>query len=296
MQPLSYPSHVVPKLTLDCLDLKDDLLEKIHAEQVARPAGYTSKIFWDVIEVVSDILGSLESFDQISGDRKHRTALRLVEILMLRCSSLNEYLGRLLTICAPADQSGLKQARDAMSVCLGQGIKVPINKIKHNGFSLAPIVLTNGVAQVLGFVVYGPLENGVSGPLSHSKKHGGGTPEGYSLPLFMRTVIAMIFRMTDIASKRLSEWGSYELGKVTSQKLNPNTARVMELPNILDRLNSLPFHGFMGEHNQRAPRFSVVDGTLNMQMARVHRLRGRVSVHFQVTSVSGQEQLPYWKG
>lgn len=301
MQTLSYLNHVVPKLSVDDIALAEDAVAKINRAQIARPGTFIAKTYWDVVETLADMLDILEvrSPDIQDRDRKHRSVLRLSEILMLRCTSLSDYLGQLLTACAPSHvDDELKQCRQAIVERLGRNVRVPINKTKHDGFTLAPIVLTNGMASVPGFVVYGPLQDGLSGPLSFSRKHGGGTPEGFSLPLFMRQVLANIFAMTDIARDQLRKWDSIDTNADTALAQNPNVERVASLSWILDRLNAQPFYGFEGEHTTRSPKFLIADGTLCMQSAQTKRLRGKVNVNFQLPYIhaGAKFQMPYWKG
>jgi hypothetical protein len=301
MQALSYPNHVVPKLSVDDVTFAEATVAKINRAQIARPGTFIAKTYWDVVETLADMLDILEtrSPDIQDRDRRHRSVLRLSEILMLRCTSLSDYLGQLLIACASSSvDDELKQCRQAIAERLGRNVRVPINKTKHDGFTLAPIVLTNGMASVPGFVVYGPLQDGLSGPLSFSRKHGAGTPEGFSLPLFMRQVLANIFAMTDIARERLTSWGSIDTSQDAALAQNPNVERVASLSGVLDRLNAQPFYGFEGEHTTRSPKFLIAEGTLCMQLAQTKRLRGRVIVNFQVPSVhaGAKFQMPYWKG
>lgn len=300
MQALSHPNHVVPKLSVDDVALAEATVAKINRAQIARPGTFIAKTYWDVVETLADMLDSLEAYspDIQDRDRKHRSVLRLAEILMLRCTSMNDYLGHLLTACVPEGSDGeLKQCQQAIGDRLGRNIRIPINKTKHNGFTLAPIVLTNGMASVPGFVVYGPLQDGLSGPLSFSRKHGGGTPEGFSLPLFMRQVLATIFAMTDIARDQLGRWGSIDTSSNTALAQNPNVERVASLSGMLDRLNAQPFYGFEGEHSTRSPKFLIAEGTLCMQSVQTKRLRGKVNVNFQLPYVhaGAKFQMPYWK-
>lgn len=223
--------------------------------------------------------------------------LRHTELLMLRCTSLNDYLKKLLTACAPASaKKELDRSCDAIEARLGRSIKVPINKIKHDGFTLAPIVLTNGIASVPGFVVYGPLTDGIAGPLSYSEKHGAGTSDGYSLPLFMRRVFTLIFEMSDLARDQLLKWGVIDKPLDAAKVHNPNDARIKALPAVLERLNALPTHGFQGEQLTRSPVFQIKDGTLAMQQVRTRVLRGTVRVQFELPAVQAGSsfQMPYW--
>jgi hypothetical protein len=301
MQALSYPSHVIPKLSVDEVALTEDTVAKINLAQIARPGTFIAKTYWDLVETLADMLDILEMHppDTQDRDRKHRSVLRLAEILMLRCTSMSDYLGQLLTACVPSGvDDELKRCRRAIAERLGRNLRVPINKTKHDGFTLAPIVLTNGMASVPGFVVYGPLQDGLSGPLSFSRRHGAGTAEGFSLPLFMRQGFANIFAMTDIARDQLTKWGSIARAPDAALAQNPNVERVASLSGVLDRLNAQPFYGFEGEHTTRSPKFLITEETLCMQLVQTKRLRGKVNVNFQIPSVHAGEkfQMPYWKG
>lgn len=299
MKELSYTNHVVPKLSVDGVAFTTEATAKLDDKQLAHPGSLLAKIYWDVTEVLTDMLDILEAPSSSSqeADRRHRAVLRHAEILMLRCTSLNDYLKKLLSACVPNDsKNGLEQCSAAIETRLGKNIKVPINKIKHDGFTLAPIALTNHVASVLGFVVYGPLPNGVTGPLSFSGKHGAGTPEGYSLPLFMRRVLALTFEMTDLARDQLLKWGAIIPSAETAKAHNPNDVRIEALPALLERLNALPHHGFQGEHTARSPIFQIKEGTMTMQTIPTRRLRGTVKVEFQIPAVDAGStlQMPYW--
>ena len=300
MKDLSYPNHVVPKLSVDGAALTGKASALLDEKQLADPASLLAKIYWDVVEVLVDMLDLLDGSRELPehADRKHRAVLRLVEILMLRCSSQNDYLRKLLDALAPAGTSKeLDRCRAAIEARLGRGIRVPINKTKHDGFTLAPIVLTNGVASVPGFVVYGPLPDRVTGPLSHSTKHGAGTPEGYSLPLFMRRVLLLIFEMADLAHDQLLKWGAIVKSVDAAKLHNPNDVRINALPGLLERLNALPKHGFAGEQIVRTPMFQIKNGTLVVQQVPTKKLRGTVRVEFQIPAVSAGSslQMPYWR-
>lgn len=299
MKELSYANHVVPKLSIDGVAFAIEAVAKLNDKQVAHPGSLLAKIYWDVIEVLTDMLDILEapSASSQAADRRHRAVLRHAEILMLRCTSLNDYLRKLLSACAPDDaERELNQCCAAIETRLGKNIKIPINKTKHDGFTLAPITLTNGVASVPGFVVYGPLPDGATGPLSFSAKHGANTPEGYSLPLFMRRALALTFEMTDLARDQLLKWGAITPSAETAEAHNPNDVRIEELFALLERLNGLPHHGFQGEHTVRSPMFQVKERTMTMQMVPTRRLRGTVKVEFQIPAVHAGSpfQMPYW--
>lgn len=298
MRELSYANHVVPKLSVDGTAFTSEAFALLVEHQLAHPASLLAKIYWDVIEILGDMLDLLEERGESSQvDRRHRAVLRLAEILMLRCTSQNDYLKKLLEACAPPGmKKELSQCRAAIEARLGKGIRVPINKIKHDAFTLAPIVLRNGVVSVPGFVVYGPLPGGASGPLSRSIKHGAGTPEGYSLPLFMRRVMALIFEMSDLAREQLLKWGVIPESFDPAKAHNPNDERIRALPGLLERLNALPHHGFEGE-TERSPAFQIKEGTLVMQQIRTKKLRGTVRVEFQIPAAheGSSLQMPYWQ-
>lgn len=299
MRELSYPGHVVPKLSVDGHALPTDILALLDREHLAHPSSLLAKIYWDVVEILADML------DVISGsglgppltDPKHRTVLRHAELLMIRCTSLNEYLGKLLTVCAPPGaRPELARCRAAMANQLGRDIRVPINKVKHDGFTLAPMTMTNPVASVPGFVVYGPVGDGTAGPLSFSKKHGSDTREGYSLPLFMRRAFALLFELTDLALEPLARWGAVRSDTESRKAHNPNDARIQTLPGVVDRLNALPRHGFPGEHETPSPIFGLGQNSLFMELGRTKRLRGHVRVQFQIPALhqGAVIQMPFW--
>ena len=299
MKELSYTNHVVPKLSVDGVAFTTEATAKLDDKQLAHPGSLLAKIYRDVIEVLTDMLDILEAPSASSQvtDRGHRAVLWHAEILMLRCTSLNDYLRKLLSASAPSNaEKELNQCCAAIETRLGKNIKIPINKTKHDGFTLAPITLTNGVASVPGFVVYGPLPNGATGPLSFSAKHGANTPEGYSLPLFMRRVLAITFEMTDLARDQLLKWGAITPSAEAAKAHNPNDVRIEELLASLERLNALPHHGFQGEHSVRSPMFEVKEGTMTMQMIPTRRLRGTVRVEFQIPAIHAGSsfQMPYW--
>lgn len=300
MKELSHPNHVVPKLSIDGASLTPEALSRIDTKQIARPASLLAKIYWDIVEILDDMLDLLDALND-SGEassRKHRAALRHAELMMLRCTSLNDYLRKLLAACAPENgKKDLDQCCNAIEARLGRSIKVPLNKIKHDGFTLALIMLTNGVASVPGFVVYGPLPDGAAGPLARSAKHGAGTSEGYSLPLFMRRVLALVFEMSDLARDQLLKWGAINKPLDAAEAHNPNDVRIKSLPATLERLNALPVHGFKGEEQTRSPVFQIQDGTLTMQQIRTKSLKGTVRVHFELPAVQAGSSfyMPYWK-
>jgi hypothetical protein len=258
-----------------------------------------AKLYWDVVEILADMLDLLAGARLGSPltDPKHRAVLRHAELLMLRCMSLHEYLGELLTTCAPASaKHELGGCRKALANQFGRDIRVPLNKVKHNGFTLAPITMTNPVTSVPGFVVHGPVGEGIAGPLPFSEKHGANTREGYSLPLFMRWAFALLFELTDLALEPLVRWEAIRSDADTQKAYNPNDARIKTLPGVLDRLNALPRHGFPGEHETPSPMFDLGHGSLFIELSRTKKLRGRVTVQFQIPAIhqGAVVQVPFW--
>lgn len=299
MRELSYPGHVVPKLSVDGHALPSDTLTLLDREHLAHPSSLLAKLYWDVVEILDDMLDLLAGTGLGSPltDPKHRAVLRHAELLMLRSMSLHEYLGELLITCAPASaKHELGACRKALANQFGRDIRVPLNKVKHNGFTLAPITMTNPVTSVPGFVVHGPIGEGMAGPLSFSEKHGANTREGYSLPLFMRRAFALLFELTDLALEPLVRWGAIRSDAETRKAHNPNDARMKTLPGVVERLNALPRHGFMGEHETPSPVFDLGYNSLFMELGRTKKLRGHVRLQFQIPAIhqGAVIQMPYW--
>ncbi|WP_426699894.1 hypothetical protein ACPPVV_10800 [Rhodanobacter sp. Col0626] len=78
MKELSYTNHVVPKLSVDGVAFTTEATAKLDNKQLAHPGSLLAKIYWDVIEILTDMLELLEapSASPQVADRKHRAVLR----------------------------------------------------------------------------------------------------------------------------------------------------------------------------------------------------------------------------
>jgi hypothetical protein len=103
--------------------------------------------------------------------------------------------------------------------------------------------------------------------------------------------------MTDLAHDQLLKWGAIAKSVDTAKAHNPNDERINALPDLLNRLNALPQHGFDGEQIVRTPIFQIKNGTLVVQQVPTKKLRGTVRVEFQIPAVRAGSslQMPYWR-
>lgn len=302
MKQLSANGSPLPMLALRALNLASEFVAVLDRNKVAHPATRIAESFWSVTERLHEMLTALD-FGGLDGQaeaRRKRSILGNMELLMHRCAALNDYLGVLMWTLLPSTP-GRKKNRDAdaakrrLDTHINRLYKMPINLIKHDGFGLSWIEMSLGELATHGYMVAGPIGDGVQGPVKFRRPERD-DPEGYSFALTLREVLPSLYQMCAIAEEALANAGILP----TATKLSSTTrdARSSLLIETLELLNQLPLHGFPDEHRIRVPIFSLQGDAVTVRTAPLRKLPGTFRIQSELRSVrpGGTYKMPYWQG
>ncbi|MEC3889782.1 hypothetical protein [Xanthomonas campestris] len=310
MKNLSYDRSPLPPLVIRSSELTLDLIAALDRSNVAHPTSRISDSFWAVVEQLHEMLVALDfgSLDAQSRDRRKRSILGNMELLMHRLAALNDYLGNLIRTLLPI-APGQKKNREAEAAKhrlddqVNRFYKMPINFIKHDGFGLSWIEMNFGDLVTHGYIVTGPIGGGVQGPIKF-RRPGRDDPDGYSFALTLREVLAAFYQMCATTEEVLGKAGVLTAASkekpsaVNGKKSVVDDVRSILLSETLELLNQLPFRGFPDEHQIRVPVFSMRDVTVMTRTSPLRKLPGAFQIQSELRSVrgGGRYQLPYWRG
>ena len=303
MKQLSGARSPLPSLVLRASDLSPELVATLDRSNVAHPTSKIADSFWTLIEQLDDMLISLDfgSLDGKSQAHRKRSILSGTELLMHRCAALNDYLG-VLARTLLTSTSAQKKSQEAQSAKrrlddqINRLFKMPINFIKHDGFCLSWIEMSLGDLVTHGYMVAGPIGDGVQGPIKF-RRSGRDDPEGYSFALTLREVLPAFYLMCATVEDVLGRAGVLPTAGNEKQPATRD-ARSVLLSETLELLNHLPFRGFPDEHRVRVSVFSLQDGAVVARTSPLRKLPGTFRVRSEIRSVRGGSsyRLPYWSG
>lgn len=299
MKQISANASPLPRLAISGSTLEASVLGRIDEVPTARPAAYVTGVFWSFIELLYDTLRAFD-FDSLEGQEaatRKRALLSNVELLMHRCSSMNDYLGKLMYAALPAEGKKNKSAysvKKRLDYRIERLCKVPINLVKHEGFQLCWLEMRQGLIATHGYCVTGP----VGGQQCASVKYrpsDAGSPEGYSFALILRDLLLAMFDMTDIAEAALADAGLFD-AEVNPGKLTD--ARQAHLEQMLTLLNGLPLKGFPDEHGVRVPIYWLKLGAMYVTTKPLQMLAGTFRIQTELATVTPGMgyRLPYFRG
>lgn len=302
MKRLSADGSPLPTLALRAINLAPEFVAVLNRNKVAHPASKIAETFWSVTEQLHEMLTALDfsSLDGQAEARRKRSILGNMELLMHRCAALNDYLSVLMRTLLPSTP-GQKKNRDAnaakrrLDAHINRLYKMPVNLIKHDGFGLSWIEMSLGDLATHGYMVTGPIGDGMQGPVKFLRPERN-DPEGYSFALTLREVLPALYRMCAIAEEALANVGI--LPTATKPSSGASDVRGSLLVETLELLNQLPLRGFPDEHRIRVPLFSLQDDAVAARTAPLHALPGTFRVQSELRSVrqGGTYKMPYWRG
>lgn len=210
-------------------------------------------------------------------------------------SSFAEYLVSILRALGEirGQQKLSKAAAQKISQLINQQFKVPINKIKHDGFALGWLSITHdGQAPVHGFAVNGLIEPRTFG--SASFRFPNAIAEGYSFALFLRRATEAPYELCDVVESAVRQIYRDEL---RDKETLPSFLGSNALAEVVARqLSYMPFIGFPNEHMARVPELGFASGALLILRTRMLRFpKGAYTVSSYLIPRQGYTyKLPYW--
>lgn len=245
----------------------------------------------------------LEKMDEIAqhtidvDEPDQARVLKATTELMYEISTGTEYLRSILG--ALASHKGMEKKISHLAVktidrLAALEFKVPLNKIKHEGFELAWVTLVpDGKKPVHGFTVNGLVRPKVIGSGHH--RFGKALSEGYSFSLFLRRAIEVFFLQCQQVEEAVRTMFAKELQSAPGQPAEGGPQQMAR--RVVERLALLTFDGFQNEHLQRVSELAFVDGSI--VIVRTRMLRFKVSgytVRSHVVARGGHAfQLPFWQ-
>lgn len=299
MKQLSADHSPLPKLAARGWSLEPDVLKRLAAKMTPDPSLYIREAFWGFTELLHQILKSLD-FSGLDGqelERHKRSVLSSVEVLMHRCAALNDYLGKLLlhSLSTTTKKNKIAEAaKERLDTQIDRLYKIPINLVKHYGFSLRWVEMSQSSLRTDGYTVTGPIAENVYGPMKFRARKAAGT-EGYSFAVSLRQIFPAIYLMCDIAEDALAGEGLF--GSREPQSL-PQDVRNDLLSPTLSLLNQLPLYGFPDEHQVEVPIFEIHGSAVMARSRRVRMLPGIFKIQTELGSAQAGTgfKLPYWRG
>lgn len=298
MKQLSSNGTPLPRLVMRTSNLAPDTVALLDRKQLAHPSARIAESFWSVTEQLHEMLTALDfsGLDREALVRRKRSVLSGMELLMHRSAAVNDYLGGLMRVLLPSEEGQKNRDADAAKRRLDAHVnriyKMPINMIKHDGFSLSWIEMSLGDLSTHGYMVAGPIGDGVHGPVKF-RRPGRDDPEGYSFALTLREVLPALYQMCAIAEEAVEKAG------LLAPVAEPSIARDIRaglLTQTLELLNQLPFRGFPDEHQVRVPVFSLQEGAVMARTSPLRKLPGSFQIQSELRSVrkGGTYKVPYW--
>ena len=290
----------LPQLAVRASGLGHELMAVLDRSMVAHPSARVAESFWSVTEQLHEMLTALD-FCGLDGQalaRRRRSILGSMELLMHRCAALNDYFGVLMRTLLRSEQGQKSRNADAAKRRLDAHVnrlyKMPINLVKHDGFGLSWIEMGLGGLSTHGYMVAGPIGDGVHGPVKF-RRPGRDDPEGYSFALTLREVLPAVYQMCAIVEEALEDAGLLTPAWKTSP--SGRDVRGSLLPETLELLNQLPLRGFPDEDKARVPVFSLQGGAVMIRTTPLRKLPGSFRIQSELRSVrqGGTYKMPYWQ-
>lgn len=171
--------------------------------------------------------------------------------------------------------------------------KIPVNLIKHSGFGMTWVDMSQGNTGTSGYCVSGPVAERTYAP-SKFRASAGDNPEAYSFAYALRECFISIYDMADITENALTHAGLLQRSAV---EFKLKDARREQLQEMLNRLNCLPLNGFPDEHGARVPAFSLEGEALYATTRALRQLPGTFHIKTELRNVDiGMSyKLPYFR-
>lgn len=282
---------VLPRL-VGLLDaLSDSLGSAIDDALVSEPAYELPQRIYRVFELISEAAAAVS----IAQEPDRDLVLHKVQQLMNEIASLAEYLSSVLRVAG--ENMGAEKFIKSTSQKLGQLInvqfKVPLNKIKHEGFALGWLTITHdGQVPLHGFAVNGLIERKTIGPASF--RFPNAIAEGYSFAFFLRRATVSLYELCDLVDAAIRHLYSAELGRKGVTTSRPGSLPPAEA--VVRELSFMPFQGFPNEHMNKVPELGIVGNEMVLLRTRMLRFaNGPHTVQTYIIARKGYTfRLPYW--
>lgn len=284
-------NSVFPRLVGLMNTLSDSAGTALDSALVHAPTYELPRQFERLLELIAEIAGSITSAGTIDQD----AVLHDVEQLMHSISSFAEYLGSILRTLGEhkGQQKYSKVAAQKISQLINQQFKVPINKIKHEGFTLGWLSITHdGRAPVHGFAVNGLIERKTFG--SASFRFPSAIAEGYSFSLFLRRAVETPYELCEVVDSAVRFLYRDELRE---KEISPSPQGSKALAEVLAKqISYMPFTGFPNEHMTHVPEIGLDEESLLIVRTRMLRFpKGAYTVSSHMVARKGYTfKLPYW--
>lgn len=288
---LGGPNSVLPSLVGLMMTLSDSAGAALDDALVHAPTYELPRQLQRLMELTASIAGSIANVEAINQD----SVLQDVERLMHATSSFAEYLGSILKTLGEhkGQQKYVRSPTQKINQLINQQFKVPINKIKHEGFALGWLSITHdGQAPVHGFAVHGLIDRKTFG--SASSRFPSAIAEGYSFSLFLRRAIETPYELCDVVESAIRSLYRDEL---RHKDISPPPQGPTALATTLaQKLSYIPFSGFPNEHMAHVSELAMENETLLVVRARLLRFpKSAYTVSSTLIARQGYTfKLPYW--
>lgn len=288
----------LPRLSALVAELPEQAVESIQQELLPAPNHEIGYRFARVLRWVADILCQLpqtRSSKADSAESARQKILEVTELIMHELSAFAEYLSKVLKVLASGDKQSEKTAQAIGKRLLYEVVhlfRLPINKVKHDGYRLTWIEANYNETVISGFSVYGPIGLRETGPATFHPK-APDIAEGYSFALFLRNAVQGLYRLCAIAEEALPA----TLKLSVNQRGTHSPKLVEPMTSVLPMLAALPRMGFPGEN-----KHELCELIMDNQAVRVLRTfklaplkpRARITAHLTVVAPGHSLKIPFW--
>lgn len=295
MKPISSQNSPVPRLVILSRNLDEATNAKLDTALVARPTAHLSGAYWAVVELLDCILVAISEGGEEATPNAKRLILNNVELLLHRCTAFGDYLGQVLFFALPHIGKKNKAAsaiNDRIEYRITKLCRLPVNLIKHSGFGMTWIEMSQGATRTSGYCVAGPVAERMYAP-SKFRTTTAENPEAYSFAYALRELFLSVYDMADIAEAALSQ---ADLLQQSTMESGLKDARQAQLQGMVDRLNALPLFGFPDEHGARVPIFSLEREMLLVTTKPLRQLPSTFRIQTELRNVQAGTtyKLPYF--
>lgn len=295
---VSAEGSVLPRLSEVIAAMPAHHLEKIEEELLPNPNHEIRYRFSRVLRWVAEVLCQLpltRSSHHVVAEASRQKVLELTELIMHEVSSFAEYLAKVIKIITAGDKRAEKAAQSLGKRLANEVVhlfRLPINKVKHDGYRLTWCEAKHNETVIGGFSVYGQIGIRTTGPATFHPK----TPdiaEGYSFALFLRNAVEGLYHLCDIAETGIP--GELKGGRKSTATSTENLLGTMR--EVLTLLPALPHMGFPGENRHELCEL-FLDGH-TVRVFRTFRLSplkpsARFTTHLPVVAAGHSLKLPFW--
>ncbi|MBS0355495.1 MAG: hypothetical protein JSR83_16545 [Proteobacteria bacterium] len=295
---MSEEGSPLPRLSTLMAELPERFIEAIEEALLPTPSYEIGYRFERILRWVADILYQLpltQSSYTVTAESSRQKALEVTELIMHELSTFAEYLSKVLRTLAAGDEQLEKAAQTTGRRLTNEVVhlfKLPINKVKHDGYKLTWCEAKYNETVILGFSVYGPVAARTAGPATFHPKSPD-IAEGYSFALFLRNTVRGLYRLCEIAESGVPSALTRE--NTQPSALYPGVLEPMRA--VMPMLATLPRMGFPGENRHELCEL-ILDGQ-TVRVLRTFRLAplkptAHITAYLSVVAPGHSYKLPFW--